>query len=124
MDIPSELLYTDTHEWIRLDGKNAEIGITDFAQHSLGDITYVELPAVGDILVAGREMGVVESVKAASDLFAPVSGVVVAVNDGLGDHPEWINQSPYAEGWMIRAELSGEPRGLLSADDYGKVARD
>jgi glycine cleavage system H protein len=124
MHIPAELLYAETHEWVRLTGRNAVIGITDFAQHSLGDITYVDLPSVGDALVAGREMGVVESVKAASDLYAPVSGVVVAVNESLADQPERINQSPYDEGWMIRAELSDEPSGLLSADDYGKTAHD
>lgn len=124
MNIPAGLSYTDTHEWVRLEGNEAVIGITDYAQHSLGDITYVELPAVGDTLTQGSEMGTVESVKAASDLFAPVSGTVAAINEDLTDHPELVNQAPYEGGWMVRVTLSGLPAGLLNAADYEKLCQE
>ena len=124
MDTPDDLLYSDTHEWVKIEGNSALIGITDFAQHQLGDITFVDLPAVGDSLETGDEMGAVESVKAASDLYAPVSGTVTDVNTALADHPEVINHSPYEEGWMIRVELDGEPEGLISAEDYEKIAKE
>ena len=93
MNNPTNLLYAESHEWVRVEGDEAVLGITDHAQHSLGDITYVELPAVGDTLASGQEMGVVESVKAASDLYSPVQGEVVAVNEALNDTPELVNQS-------------------------------
>ena len=124
MNAPAELSYTDTHEWVRLENDEAVVGITDYAQHSLGDITYVELPAVGDELAAGREMGTVESVKAASDLFAPVSGTVLAVNEELADHPEILNESPFEKGWMLRVRLSGQPSGLIPAADYEKLCQE
>ena len=124
MNIPANLLYSSTHEWLREEGKYAVVGITDFAQHALGDVTYVELPATGTVLVAGKEMGVVESVKAASDLYAPASGVVVAVNGTLADHPELINKSPYDQGWMIKIELSAGTKGLLSAIEYEKIDKE
>ena len=109
---------------MRVEGDEAVLGITDHAQHSLGDITYVELPAVGDTLASGQEMGVVESVKAASDLYSPVQGEVVAVNEALNDTPELVNQSPYEQGWMVRVKLSAQPDGLLSAADYEKVCQE
>jgi glycine cleavage system H protein len=120
MNIPDNLLYRDSHEWVRMEGKEAVIGITQYAQDQLGDVTYVELPAVGAQLAAGKEFGSIESVKAASDLYAPVSGSVIAVNEALASAPETVNQSPYEEGWMVRVSLSAEPAGLLSAADYAK----
>lgn len=124
MNTPADLSYTDTHEWVRIENNEAVLGITEHAQHALGDITYVELPAVGDTLAEGTEMGTVESVKAASDLFAPVSGTVTAVNEDLADHPELINQAPYEGGWMLRVALSGRPTGLMSAADYEKLCQE
>ncbi len=124
MNNPTNLLYAESHEWVRVEGDEAVHGLTDHAQHSLGDITYVELPAVGDTLASGQEMGVVESVKAASDLYSPVQGEVVAVNEALNDTPELVNQSPYEQGWMVRVKLSAQPDGLLSAADYEKVCQE
>lgn len=124
MSNPANLLYAESHEWVRVEGDEAVLGITEHAQHALGDITYVELPAPGDKLNAGQEMGVVESVKAASDLYSPVEGEVVAVNEALNDAPELINQSPYEQGWMVRVKLSAQPSGLLSAADYEKVCQE
>ena len=124
MNNPTDILYAKTHEWVRVEGEEAVIGITDHAQHALGDITYVELPAVGDTLAAGQEMGAVESVKAASDLYSPVSGEVVAVNEVLNDSPEVVNQSPYEKGWMVRVRLSSAPSGLLSAAEYESVCQE
>lgn len=98
MNTPADLSYTDTHEWVRIENDEAVLGITEYAQHTLGDITYVELPSVGDTLTEGAEMGTVESVKAASDLFSPVSGTVTAVNEELADHPDLVNQAPYGGG--------------------------
>ena len=124
MNNPTDILYAKTHEWVRVEGEEAVIGITDHAQHALGDITYVELPAVGDTLAAGQEMGAVESVKAASDLYSPVSGEVVDVNEVLNDSPEVVNQSPYEQGWMVRVRLSSAPSGLLSAAEYESVCQE
>ena len=124
MNNPTNRLYAESHERVRVEGDEAVLGITDHAQHSLGDITYVELPAVGDTLASGQEMGVVESVKAASDLYSPVQGEVVAVNEALNDTPELVNQSPYEQGWMVRVKLSAQPDGLLSAADYEKVCQE
>lgn len=121
--IPKELLYTKSHEWARIEGGEAVIGITHFAQEQLGDLTFVELPAVGDTVQAGAEMGSVESVKAASELYAPVSGEVVAVNEELASAPELVNQDPYGKGWMIRVKLAGKPQGLIGADEYAQVAQ-
>ena len=118
MNIPDNLLYRDSHEWVRIEGKEAVIGITQYAQDQLGDVTYVDLPAVGAQLVAGKEFGSIESVKAASDLYAPVNGSVIAVNEVLASAPETVNQSPYGDGWMVRVSLSAEPAGLLSAAEY------
>lgn len=115
---PTELLYSKSHEWTRLEGEEAVIGITHFAQESLGDITYVELPLVGDSLSVEQEFGSVESVKAASDLISPVSGAVTGVNTALEDAPEKCNSDPYGEGWLIRVKLSGKPEGLMDAAAY------
>jgi glycine cleavage system H protein len=104
MDFPEDLRYTREHEWARRKGKNVVVGITDFAQDQLGDVVYVELPDVGDPVKKGESFGVVESTKAVSELFSPVSGKVVEVNDPLSDAPETINEDPYEEGWMIVIE--------------------
>ena len=116
---PADLLYSKSHEWARLEGGEAVIGITHFAQESLGDITYVELPQAGDALAVGKEFGSVESVKAASDLVSPVSGEVTEVNAVLEDAPEKCNSDPYGEGWLVRvkADDPAEP-GLISAAAY------
>jgi glycine cleavage system H protein len=120
MNVPADLRYTKDHEWIRLDGDTGQIGITDFAQDSLGDVVFVELPAVGAKLTQGATFGVVESNKSVSDLFAPVAGEVVAVNERLAEQPELVNQSPYEDGWMIRLRVtsSGEVAQLLDAAAY------
>jgi len=120
MEYPSDLKYTREHEWARVEGSRAMVGITDYAQEQLGDVVYVELPSPGTKVRFMETFGVVESVKAASDLFAPVSGTVVEVNERLEDKPELVNQSPYGDGWMIVVEMSApsELDQLLSADEY------
>ena len=121
MSVPSELLYTEDHEWARVDGNAVVIGITDYAQDELGDIVYVELPLVGEKVEQGDPFGVVESVKAASDLFTPVSGEVTETNDGLEDAPELVNSDPYGDGWMIKLAASNwesEKENLLEASAY------
>lgn len=117
---PKDLKYSREHEWVRVSGKRAIVGITDFAQKELGDVVFVELPAVGDAASQGGEFAVVESVKAVSEVYAPVSGTVVEVNENLSDQPEVINQDPYGEGWIAVIELSdpGELDNLLSPEDY------
>jgi len=123
MNYPDDLKYTRDHEWCRIQGSRAVIGITDHAQDALGDIVYLELPAVGDTVKKGETFGVVESTKAVSDLFAPVGGKVVEVNDPLADAPERINQDPYQDGWMIQVEI-GDPKelaGLLDVAAYKKL---
>lgn len=124
-DLPTDLKYTAEHEWLRLedDGAIAVIGITDYAQASLGDVTFVELPDVGSALGKGDAFGVVESVKAASDLYMPVSGEVVAINESLEGTPESVNQDPYGEAWMIKVKLSdsGEVSDLLGPDQYQEL---
>ncbi len=122
--IPKELKYAKSHEWARIDGDTATIGITHFAQEQLGDLTYVDLPKVGATLTAGAEMGSVESVKAASELYSPVSGTVTEVNAALEGAPEAINQDPYNAGWMVKVKLSGGAEGLLDADAYAQVCAD
>ncbi|HEY8816205.1 MAG TPA: glycine cleavage system protein GcvH [Candidatus Dormibacteraeota bacterium] len=115
--------YTKSHEWLTADGKSVTVGITDFAQSQLGDVVFLELPAPGRKLTAGESFGVVESVKAASDLFSPVSGRITAVNDKLAAHPELINSDPYGDGWILKVELAGAlPEGLLDEADYKKIA--
>jgi glycine cleavage system H protein len=123
-NIPADLKYAKSHEWLKVaaDG-TALVGITDYAQASLGDITYVQLPKVGAALKAGETFGVVESVKAASDVYAPVAGTVLEVNKALDANPEKLNQSPYAEAWIMKLKLANpaDAGGLLSAEDYGKL---
>jgi glycine cleavage system H protein len=120
MDFPEDLRYTREHEWARRKGKNIVVGITDFAQDQLGDVVYVELPDVGDPVKKGESFGVVESTKAVSELFSPVTGKVVEVNDPLSDAPETINEDPYEEGWMIVIEPSDakELDALMDAKAY------
>ncbi|MDR1659356.1 MAG: glycine cleavage system protein GcvH [Desulfovibrio sp.] len=115
---PPDLLYSETHEWIRLEGGEAVVGITFFAQEALGDVTYVEMPREGDVLTAGREFGSVESVKAVSELVSPVSGTVTAVNAELENAPEILNRSPFDEGWIVRVKLSATPHDLMDAAVY------
>ena len=119
----AERLYTKSHEWLTVDGKTVTVGITDFAQSQLGDVVFLELPAPGRKLAAGDSFGVVESVKAASDLYSPVAGRIAAVNDKLTAHPELVNSDPYGEGWILKLEPSGElPSDLLDEAAYKKVA--
>ena len=123
-NIPSDLKYAKSHEWLKVasDG-TALVGITDYAQNSLGDITFVQLPKVGAVLKAGETFGVVESVKAASDVYAPVAGTVLEVNKALDANPEKVNQDPYAGGWMLKLQLVNlaEASALLAGGDYAKV---
>lgn len=118
--IPADLLYTEDDEWLRVDGEEATVGITDHAQDLLSDIVYVELPSEGDSFAKGETFGVVESVKAAADLYMPVGGTVVAVNDTIVDEPELVNSDPYGQGWMIKIEMSDpeEADELMDADAY------
>jgi glycine cleavage system H protein len=119
--IPNDLKYAKSHEWAKIEGDVATIGITHFAQEQLGDLTFVDLPKVGATLTAGAEMGSVESVKAASELYSPVSGTVTEVNAALENAPEAVNQDPYTAGWMIKVKLSAAPAGLLDAAAYADV---
>lgn len=119
---PTDLKYTPSHEWARVEGDTATVGITSFAQEQLGDITFVDLPAVGAQVTQGSEFGSIESVKAASELYSPVTGEVVEVNAALESAPELVNQEPFAGGWMIKVKLSEEPKGLLDASAYEQTA--
>jgi glycine cleavage system H protein len=120
MNIPSELKYTKDHEWIKMDGDVATIGITDFAQSELGDIVYVEVETLDETLEAEEIFGTVEAVKTVSDLFLPLSGEITEFNEALEDDPEKVNSDPYGEGWMIKVKCSdlSQVDGLMSADDY------
>lgn len=120
MEIPENLLYTQEHEWIRVEGQDAVIGITQFAQDQLGDIVFVELPEIGTLIEQENPFGVVESVKTVSDLYAPVSGNVTAVNKDLETQPEQVNDEPYGKGWIIKIELSdlNELKNLMSPEEY------
>lgn len=122
MEVPKELLYTQEHEWIRIDGKKAVIGITQFAQEQLGDIVFVELPEVGSEIEQSSPFGVVESVKTVSDLYAPASGKVTAVNKDLESNPEKVNSEPFGGGWIVEIELSNEKdlESLLNPDAYAQ----
>ena len=123
MSVPEGMQYTKTHEWVRMEGETATVGITEHAQDELGDVVFVELPEKGRTLEAGEAFGAVESVKAVSDLYAPVAGEVVEVNEALGDSPEKINEDPYGDGWILKLCVSGEA-DLLTAEDYEKLLRD
>ena len=120
MEIPNDLLYTIEHEWVRLKNNRATVGVTDFAQGQLGDVVFVELPVEGTELAKESTFGVVESVKTVSDIYAPVTGKVVAVNKNLESQPELVNSDPYGQGWMIEIEFSNSSseQSLLSADQY------
>ncbi len=120
MNVPRELRYTPTHEWVRIRGNIATVGITDYAQQQLSDITYVELPDKGDEVSASDEVAVVESVKAASDVYAPLSGTIVEVNTRVLEEPELINTDPYGEGWLFKIQFTDrdELEDLLDADAY------
>lgn len=123
MNYPDTLKYTKSHEWIRLEGDIAVVGITDFAQDALGDVVFVEVPEVGRVANAGEAIAVVESVKTASDIYAPVAGEVVEANSALADKPELLNSSPYGEGWLFKMKVSpADVAGLLSAADYQALA--
>ena len=124
MGQPENLLYSKEHEWVKVDGDVATIGITDYAQHSLGDIVYVELPRVGKHVEQFGNIGVVESVKAVSDLFTPIGGEVLEINGALDADPAALNRDPYGDGWLFKVKLKdvGEKSNLLSAGEYEKIA--
>lgn len=123
MNIPAELKYTEDHEWVKIEGDVATVGITDFAQGELGDIVYVEIETEGESIDSGEVFGTVEAVKTVSDLFMPLSGEVIEVNEALEDAPETVNDNPYEDGWMIKIKMSdsSEIDKLLSATAYGEV---
>ncbi len=123
MNIPADLKYTEEHEWIKMEGDVATIGVTDFAQGELGDIVYVEVETVGETLDNGEVFGTVEAVKTVSDLFMPMAGEVIEMNEGLDTDPEAVNRDPYGEGWMVKIKVSDltSVDGLLSADAYKEI---
>ncbi len=126
-NVPGELKYVSSHEWIRVEGDGTvTIGVTDHAQEALGDVVFVELPDMDADVSAGDDAGVVESVKAASDIYAPVSGVVIAVNEDLEDAPEMVNSDPYGDGWFFKLKLTDESEldDLLSADEYSAACEE
>ena len=125
MNFPANLLYTKEHEWVSLDGNVATVGITDFAQHELGDIVYVEVETVGKQLSSGEVFGTVEAVKTVSDLFLPVSGTVTELNPKLASQPELVNTDPYGEGWMIKMKVDnpGDVNSLMKSDAYEKLVK-
>ena len=122
MNFPQELKYTKDHEWVKIDGDIATIGVTDFAQKELGDIVYVEVETIGETIEAGEVFGTVEAVKTVSDLFMPVTGEVLEFNTELESAPEMVNESPYENGWMVKVKLSGDlPSDLMDADTYKEL---
>lgn len=126
MNIPKELKYTKDHEWIKVEGNMATIGITDFAQSQLGDVVFVDLPAVDDEITAGKEFGAIESVKAVSDIYAPLSGTIAEVNELLADAPETVNQDAFGDGWIIKIVMKDENElsDLLDSAEYEKVCEE
>jgi glycine cleavage system H protein len=126
MNIPEDLRYSAEHEWVRAEGARVRIGITDYAQDALGDIVFVDLPAVGSVIEVGGQLGEVESTKSVSEIYAPVAGTVTAVNDALAEGPERINQDPYGDGWICELELADgtDTSGLLDATAYGELTAD
>ncbi|AVQ36734.1 glycine cleavage system protein GcvH [Staphylococcus kloosii] len=123
MAVPSELKYSKDHEWVKIEGNTATIGITEYAQNELGDIVFVELPEVDDEINEGDTFGSVESVKTVSELYAPLSGKVLEANEELEDSPEFVNESPYEKAWMVKIEVTDESQldGLLSAEQYSEM---
>jgi len=124
MNFPTELKYTSDHEWVKVEGDIATIGITEFAQSELGDIVFVEIETVGETLNAHEIFGTVEAVKTVSDLFLPISGEILEKNEGLDNDPQHVNEDPYGKGWMIKVKMSDptEVNALLSAEDYSAIA--
>lgn len=121
MNIPAGLKYTKDHEWVKIEGKTATVGITDFAQSELGDIVYVDISTTGQSVDHGQIFGTVEAVKTVSDLYMPVSGKVLEVNSALDKNPEKVNEDPYGDGWMIKIEVTGGTDDLLTADQYKEL---
>jgi len=121
MNIPEDLQYTKDHEWIKIEDGVATVGVTDFAQGELGDVVFVEIETEGEELDAGEVFGTIEAVKTVSDLFMPVSGEIIEVNEALEDNPEKVNESPYDEGWMVKIKISDEGEDLLSAEAYKEL---
>ncbi len=126
MDFPEDLKYTEEHEWVRVEGNVATVGITDYAQSELTDITFVELPEVGDELTKGESFGTVDGIKAVSDIYSPADGTVTEINEELEDHPEYVNDDPYGQGWMVRFELSDASQldRLMDATAYGEMVEE
>ncbi len=126
MHIPQELKYSREHEWVQVNGNTCRVGITDYAQQSLGDVVFVELPEIGRVLERGEAFGVVESVKAASDCYSPLAGTVTAVNQELLDTPQLINEDPYGRGWIMEVEIANPDQleGLLTAVQYEELVRE
>jgi glycine cleavage system H protein len=120
MKLPENLLYTESHEWVKGEGSRVTVGITDYAQSQLKDIVYVEMPEIGSTFKKGDTLGVVESVKTVADLYSPVTGKIVETNAALKDHPQFVNEDPYGKGWMVKIEIEDreELKGLLSAKSY------
>lgn len=121
MTFPQELKYTKDHEWVKIEGDIATIGITEFAQKELGDIVYVEVETVGETIEAGEVFGTVEAVKTVSDLFMPLTGEILEFNSELESSPELVNQSPYESGWMVKVKISGTPSDLLEPAEYAEL---
>lgn len=123
-NVPSELLYTKEHEWVLIDGNSAVVGITEHAQRELGDVVFVELPDVGKSFELGEAFGTVESVKAVSEIYAPLSGEITEINNEVVDSPELVNEDPYGKGWLAKFSFTTAPSGLLSADAYQEYLND
>ena len=121
--IPEKLKYTKEHEWIKIDGDEAIVGITDYAQSELGDIVFVELPNIGDKFIKDDTIGTIEAVKTVADIFSPVNGAIIAVNDEIEDNPEYVNSDPYSKGWLVKIKLEKESSldSLLSSDEYSSI---
>lgn len=121
---PSEYLYTKEHEWVRVEDDLCVLGITNFAQHELGEVVFVELPEVGQMFDANDEIGTIESVKAVAEIYTPVAGEIIEVNDGVVDDPELLNEDPHTEGWLVKIRFSsaGDLQGLMNADEYEEYA--
>jgi glycine cleavage system H protein len=125
MTIPAELRYTAEHEWVAVDGPVASVGITDYAQHALGDVVYVSVPAPGTRVTAGEPCGEIESTKSVSDIYSPVDGEITEVNSDVDDDPGLVNSDPYGAGWLMRVRIDDdEPSGLLTADEYAELTKD
>lgn len=123
MNVPQDLLYTKDHEWIRIEGETAVVGVTDFAQSELGDVVFIEIETEGETIGKGEPFGTIEAVKTVSDMFMPVSGEVIEVNPGLDKSPDLVNKDPYGKGWMVKIRISdpAETRDLLSAEKYKEL---